>query len=143
MLYSIGNVEDLKDLNELALLQNQVKVVILQDKLGKQNFYEDMKRVIEPVTKSIKDVFGNFIKNIQALENLNNKHLEIMKDSGIILFYLMPPLSKITNPDNSAQFKVLKDNISNRVNNLLKHNSIRITLDDNLLTFRDTVKNSN
>ena len=32
MLYSIKNVEDLKDLNELVMLQDQVKAVKLQDK---------------------------------------------------------------------------------------------------------------
>ena len=34
MLYSNINIEDLKDLNELVTLQDQVKAVKLQDKLG-------------------------------------------------------------------------------------------------------------
>ena len=34
MLYSIRNREDLENLNELVSLQDQVKVVKLQDKLG-------------------------------------------------------------------------------------------------------------
>ena len=63
-----------------------------------------------------------------------------MKDRGILASYLMSPLSKITNPDNSSQFKLVKDHISNRVNDLLIHNTIPITLYNNLLTFRDTVK---
>ena len=50
MLYSIKNVDDLENINELASLQNQVKAVRLQDKLGKQNFHENMKKVFEPVT---------------------------------------------------------------------------------------------
>ena len=33
MLYSIRNIEDLQNLNELASLQNQVQEVRLQDKL--------------------------------------------------------------------------------------------------------------
>ena len=53
MLYSIKDREDLDKLKELASLQDQVKVVRLQDKLGKQNFHEDMKKVFEPVTKSL------------------------------------------------------------------------------------------
>ena len=81
MLYSIKDREDLEKLNELVSLENQVKFVRLQDKLGKQNFHEDMEKVFEPVTKSIKDVSEeitktmteNYIKNNQALENLNNK----------------------------------------------------------------------
>ena len=50
MLYSIKDREDLENLNKLASLQDQVKAVRLQDKLGKQNFHEDMKKVFEPVT---------------------------------------------------------------------------------------------
>ena len=105
-----------------------------------------MKKVFEPVTKSIKDVSEevtktmteNSIKNNQALENLNNKLPEIMNNRGILAFYLMSPLSKITNPDISTQFKLVKDSSSNRVNDLLIHNTIPITLYNNLLTFRDT-----
>ena len=52
MLYSIKDREDLVNLNELASLQDQVEAVRLQDKLGKQNFHEDLKKVFEPVTKN-------------------------------------------------------------------------------------------
>ena len=52
----------------------------------------------------------------------------------------MSLLSKITNPENTSQFKIVKDHNSNRVNDLLIHNTIPITLHDNLLTFRDTGK---
>ena len=52
----------------------------------------------------------------------------------------MSPLSKITNPENTSQFKLVKDSNSNRVNDLLIHNSILFTLYNNLLTFRDTGK---
>ena len=44
MLYSIKDREDIEKLEELALLQNQVKVVKLQNKLGEQNFHEDIKK---------------------------------------------------------------------------------------------------
>ena len=107
-----------------------------------------MKKVFEPVTKSIKDVSEevtktmteNSIKNNQALENLNNELLEIMNDRVILASYLMSPLSKTTNPENSTQFKLVKDSSSNRVNDLLIHNTIPITLYNNFLTFRDTGK---
>ena len=80
MLFAIKNREDLENLNELVSLQDQVKAVRLQDKLGKQNFHEDMKKVFESVTKLIKDVSQDVTKtmmvtateNNQALENLNN-----------------------------------------------------------------------
>ena len=64
MLYSNKNREDLENLNELVSLQNQVKVVKLQDKLGEQNFHEDMKKVFEPVTKSLENTSENLTKAI-------------------------------------------------------------------------------
>ena len=79
-------------------------------------------------------------ENNLALEVLNYRRLEIMNDRGIIESYLLSPLSKITNPKNTTQFKLVKDSNSNRVIDLLVHNSIPITLYDNLLTFRDTSK---
>ena len=148
MLYSIKDREDLENLEELVSLQDQVKVVRLQDGLCKQNFHEDKKKVLEPVTKSLENTSESLTKAITesskennlALENLNNKLLEIMNDRGILASYLMSPLSKITNPDNSTQFKLVKDSGSNRVNDFLIHNTIPITLYNNLLTFRDTGK---
>ena len=121
MIYSIKDREDSKDLNESASLQNQVQAKRLQDKLCKQNFHEDMKKFFEPVTKSIKDVseeVSNTITetsniNNKALDNINNKLPEIMNDRGIIATYLMILLSKITNPENSTQFKLLEDQNSN------------------------------
>ena len=148
MLYSIKDREDLEKSNELVSLQDQVKAVRLQDELGKQNFHEDMKKIFEPVTKSLestsqditKTITETSIKNNQAIENLNNKLLEIMNDRGIIASYLISTLSKLTNPENTSQFKLVKDSTSNRGNDLLIHNTIPITLHDNLLSFRDTNK---
>ena len=135
MLYSIKDRENLENWNELASLQDQVKAVRLQDKLGKQNFHEDMEKVFEAVTKSLentsqditKTITGTSIKNNQAIENLNNKLLEIMNDRGILASYLMSLLSKTTNPENTSQFKLVKDPSSNRVNDLKRHNSLPIT----------------
>ena len=148
MLYSFKNREDLENLEELVSLQDQVKVVKLQDKLGRQNFHEDMKKVFEPVTKSIENTSQNLtkaitetsIKNNLAIENINNNLLEIMNDRGILATYLMSPLSKITNPENTTQFKLVKDSSSNRVNDLKINKTIPITLYGNILTFRDTGK---
>ena len=148
MLYSIKDREDLDNLNELASLQDQVKVVQLQDKLGKQNFHEDMKKVFEPITKSFENTSEKITKTLtensmnsnKAIENVNNKLLEIMNDRGILATYLMSPLSRITNPENSSQFKLVKDSNSNRVNDLKINKTIPITLYGNMLTFRDTNK---
>ena len=148
MLYAIKNNDGLEHLNELVSLQNHVKVVRLQNKLSKQNFHEDMKKVFEPVTKSLektsqdltKTITESSITNNKAIEKLNNKLLEIMNDRGILASYLLSPLSKITNPENTSQFKLVKVSSSNRVNDLLIHNTIPITLYNNILTFRDTGK---
>ena len=148
MLYSIKDREDLENLEELVSLQDQIKVDRLQDKHGKQNFHDNREKVFEPVTKTLKITSENLtkaitessIKNNQAIENLNNKLLEIMNDRGILASYLMSLLSKITNPENTSQFKLVKDSNSNRVNDLKIHNTIPITLYGNMLTFRDTNK---
>ena len=140
MLFPIKDREDLEKLNELVSLQDQVKTVRLQDKLGKQNFHEDMKKVFEPVTRSLektsqditKTLTESSIKNNQAIENLNNKLLETMNDRGILATYLMSPLSRITNPENTTQFKLVKDPNSNRVNDLLINKTIPITLYNNV-----------
>ena len=52
----------------------------------------------------------------------------------------MSPLSRITNPENTSQFKLVKDPSSNRVNDLKINKTIPITLYGNMLTFRDTNK---
>ena len=148
MLFAINNREDLEKLNELTSLQDEVKAVRLQDKLGKQNFHENMKKVFEPVTKSLestsqditKTITETSIKNNQAKQNLNKNLLEIMNDRGILATYLMSPLSKITNTENASQFKLVKDSNSNRVNDLKRNKTIPITLYNNMLTFRDTGK---
>ena len=123
MLYSIKDREDLQNLEELVSLEYQVTILRLQNELGKQNFHEDMKKVFEPVTDTIentsekltKTLTESSVKNNKALENLNNKLLQLFNDRGIIATYLMSPLSKITNPENTSQFNLVKDSSSNRV----------------------------
>ena len=63
-----------------------------------------------------------------------------MNDRDKLASYLMSPLSRRTNTENSSQFKLIKDTNSNRVNDLLIKNTIPITSYNNLLTFRDTGK---
>ena len=71
-----------------------------------------MKKVFEPVTKSLDNTFQDItetitetsIKNNKALEKLNNKHLKVMNARGILASYLKSPLSKITNPENATHY---------------------------------------
>ena len=116
MLYSIKDREDIEKLEELVSLQNQVKVVKLQDKLGEQNFHEDMKKVFEPVTKSLENTSENITKtltensvnNNKTIENLNEKILELMNNNGLIAPYLASSLVNLFKPENKSQFRLKK-----------------------------------
>ena len=44
MMFPIKNREGLENLSQLVSLENQVKVVGLQDNLGKQNFHKDLEK---------------------------------------------------------------------------------------------------
>ena len=46
-----------------------------------------------------------------------------MNDRGLIASYLMSPLSEITNPENTSQFKLVKYSTSNRFIAFLIHNT--------------------
>ena len=147
MTYSIKNKDELKDLDELDNLQSKVKQVRLVQKLGKQCYYYNKKELFEPIKDDSEDVTGTMIEsskeNNKALKSLNNKLLEILNDRGIIASYLLSPLSKIINPENVTQFKLVEDRNSNRVNDLLTHNKIPVTLHIDFLTLRDTNREFN
>ena len=148
MLYSIKNVEDLEKLNEAVSLQNRVKVVRLQDKLGKQNFHEDMAKVFEPLTDTLrktsenitKTITENSINNNKAKENLNEKILELMNDKCLIAPYLTTSLVEVFKKDNKSQFRLRKDPNSTKMNNFLIHGTIPVTIFSNMITFRGTNK---
>ena len=75
MSYSIKNIDDLNKLQELASLQNQVKTVKLQDKLGKQIFQENRKKVFEPVTDTVKKTSEKLTKTFTKDSIKNNQAL--------------------------------------------------------------------
>ena len=148
MLFPIRNVEDLEKLNEAVSLQNQVKVVRLQDKLGKQNFHEDMTKVFEPRTDTIKKTSDNITKTItensinnnKAIENLNEKILELMNEQGMIASYLASFLAEVFKKDNKSQFRLRKDHDSTKLNDFLIHGKIPVTIFSNMIVFRDSNK---
>ena len=57
MLYPINNREGLKKLDEMVSLQNQVNELRLQDRLSEQNYHEDTKKLVKPMTVEIKKYF--------------------------------------------------------------------------------------
>ena len=107
-----------------------------------------MKKFFEPVTKSLektsqditKTIKETSTKNNQAIDNLNDKLLEILNDRGIRASYLLSPLSIVTNTEKKSQFNLLKDSNLNKVNDLLTHYTKTVISYNTLLTFRDTDK---
>ena len=148
MMFPIRNVEDLQNLNEAVSLQNQVKVFRLQDKLGQQNFHEDMEEVFEPLTNTLKKTSENITKTItensnknnKAISDLNEKNLELMNDKGMIAPYLASSLVEVFKFDNKSQFRLRKDPDSTKMNDFLIHGKIPVTIISNIITFRDSNK---
>ena len=108
-----------------------------------------IKKVFEPLTKSIKDVSDDVtraimetsVDNNKAQAKFSDKIVEIMNDMGKIATYVLLPLSKITNSEHTFQLELVNDQDWNRVNDLLIKKTIPVTLYDNSLTFRDTDRN--
>ena len=148
MMFTIRDVEDLQNLNEVVSLQNQVKVFRLQDRLGKQNFHKELTEVFEPLTDTLKKTSENItktitetsIKNNKAISDLNEKVSELMNDKGMIAPYLASSLVNLFKPENKSQFRLRKDPSSTKVNDFLLHGNITITLFSNMITFRDSNK---
>ena len=148
MLYPINNREDLQKLDEAVSLQNQVNEVRLQDMLGDQNYHEDAKKLFKPMTDAIKNTSETITKtftessinNNKAIENLNEKILELMNDKGMIAPYLTTFLVEVFKKDNKSQFRLKKDPNSTKMNDFLIHGNIPVTIFSNMITFRDSNK---
>ena len=148
MLYSIKNVEDLQKLNDLVSLENQVNEVRLQDRLGAENYHQDSKKLFKPMTDALKNtseiitktLTENSINNNKAIENLNEKILELMDEKGMIAPYLASSLVNLFKPENKSQFRLRKDLNSTKMNDFFTHRGITVTLSSNMITFRDSNK---
>ena len=127
MLYSLKNVEDLQKLNELILLKDQVREIKLQNKLGEQNYREDVKKFFRPMTDEIKNtsekiaktLAENSINNNKAIENLNENILKLMNDRGMIAPHLASSLVNVFKPENKSQFRLKKDLNSTKMKDFL------------------------
>ena len=148
MLFATNNREDSENLNELVSLQDQVKAVRIHDKLGKQNFHEEMKKIFEPVTNTMKTTSENktkthtesSINNNKAIKKLSEKDLELMNDKGLITPYLASSSVNLFKPENKSQFQLINDQNSVRMNNFLINGGIPVSLYSNMLIFRDSNK---
>ena len=148
MLYSIKNIEDLEKINEAISLQKQVQEVRLQNKLGDQNYHEDINKFFKPMTDELKNtsekitktLTENSINNNKAIENLNEKILELMDEKGMIASYLASSLVEVFKKDNKSQFRLRKDPNSTKLNDFLIHGTIPVTIFSNMIVFRDSNK---
>ena len=148
MLYSIKNIEDLEKLNEAISLQKQVQEVRLQNKLGDQNYHEDINKFFKPMTDELKNtsekitrtLTENSIISNKAIENLNEKILELMDENDMIASYLASSMVEVFKKDNKSQFRLRKDPDSTKLNDFLIHGKIPVTIFSNMITFRDTDK---
>ena len=147
-MFPIKDREGLKNLDELASSQNQVKAVRLQDKFGKQNFHKDMRKVFKPMIDAIKNTAENITKTItkssvntnKAIKSLNEKLLELMNNKGMIAPNLAFYLVSLFKPENKNQFKLIIDQKYFRMNDFLINSGIPVSLCSNMLTFRDSNK---
>ena len=106
----------------------------MQDKLGEQNFHEDLRKLYEPTFDTIKitslDIektkTETFIKNSKVLENINEKVLGLMNDKGMIVPYLASSLVTFFTPENKSQYKFIKDPNSTRMNYFLINTKVRV-----------------
>ena len=107
-MFPIKNVKRLPNLNELDLLQNQVHVVRLQDKLGEQNYHRDRRNIFEPMTDAIKRTSRDIknliteisIKNNMVQERLNEKILNFLNEKGMVAPFLASFLVNRFKPEN-------------------------------------------
>ena len=79
MLFPIKNRQKLEDLEELVALPTQVNAVSLQDKLSNQNYHENIRKLYEPLTDTIKSTSENLTKTKTETSIKNNKAIEKIK----------------------------------------------------------------
>ena len=113
-MFPIKNRGELEKLEKPASLKNQVIELRLQDKLGKQNFHENIKKLYDPFANKIEDTSRDITKvmtetsniNIKALEHLNEKVLELMNDNGMIAPFLTSSLVNLFKTENTSQCRL-------------------------------------
>ena len=98
---------------------------------------DELKNTSEKITRTLTE---NSINNNKAIENLNEKIVELMDEKGMIASYLTSSLIEVFKKDNKSQFRLRKDPDSTKLNDFLIHGKIPVTIFSNMKTFRDTDK---
>ena len=106
------------------------------------------KKLFKPKTDAIKDTSDNSaktitessIKNNKAIENLNERILELVNDKGLIAPYLTTSLVNLFKLENNSQFRFKKDLNSTMVKDFLINEGIPVTFFSKMITFRDSIK---
>ena len=107
-----------------------------------------MKKVFKPINKTIKDVSEDVTESItvtseqndRALANIKDKLSEIFNNRCKIASYLLSLLSRPTKSQHTSQAELVKSLDLNRVSDLLKNDTIPVTLYDSLLATSETDK---
>ena len=98
---------------------------------------DEIKNTSQDITKTITETS---IKNNEALDELNERVLELMNDKVMIAPYLATSLVNLFKPENTRHFILIKDPNSNRMNDFLINGGITVILYSNMLTFRESNK---
>ena len=98
---------------------------------------DEIKNTSEKIAKTLTK---NSINNNEAIENLNEKILELMNDKGMIAPYLASSLVEVFKKDNKSQFRLRKDPNSTKMNDFLIHGTVPFTIFTNMIVFRDSNK---
>ena len=96
-----------------------------------------LKNTSENITKTLTETS---INNNKAIENLNEKILQLMDEKGMIAPYLASSLVNLFKPENKSQFRLKKDLNSIKMNDFMINGGIPVTLVSNMLIFRDSNK---
>ena len=81
-MYPVKNRDDLEKLNELVSLNNKVYELRLQDKLGKQDFHANIKKIYVPLTNTIEDTSPNISKTITETSIEKKSTTEIKRQTS-------------------------------------------------------------
>ena len=98
---------------------------------------DEIKNTPEKLARTLTE---NSINDNKAIENLNEKILELMNDRGMIAPYLASSVVNVFKPENKSQFILKKDLNSTKMNDFLINEGIPVTLVSNMLIFRDSNK---